>query len=54
MQEFVRSIPRTYAHVRNDFSHLGIQEGVLESLSDEMSVVSAAAAVTVPYAQVRR
>ena len=54
MQEFLRSIPRNYVHVRNDFSELGIagQQAALESLSDEMSVVSATAAVTVPYAQV--
>ena len=36
---------------RNDFSHLGISQALSDNL-DDISVISATAAVTVPYAQV--
>lgn len=53
VQQFIQSLPRTVAHQRNDFSDLGIQAPVQQdNLSDDVSVISATAAVTVHNAQV--
>jgi hypothetical protein len=51
--QFIQSLPRSGARQRNDFSHLGIGQGVTADNLDNMSIISATAAVTVPYAQVR-
>lgn len=48
--EILRSLPHT-ARPRNDFSHLGIRHATTDNL-DNVSIISATAAVAVPYAQV--
>ncbi len=58
VQQFIQSIPRTQFIPRNDFSDLGIlppqqQQALSDSVADDVSVISATAAVTVPFAQVR-
>lgn len=50
VQQFIQSLPRSYLHQRNDFSHLGINANAANS--DDVSVISATAAVTVHNAQV--
>ena len=55
-QEALRSLPSSASHRRNDFTSLGIGAALAAgSASDELdaiSVVSATAAVSVPYEQV--
>jgi len=56
VQQFIQSLPRSDAHVRNNFSHLGInsaQQGAMAG-SDEVSVISATAAVHVSQNHVSR
>lgn len=61
VQEQVRQLPRSTIHMRNDFFDLGIMSGAAEvdadgladvedGQLDNMSVISATAAVTVPHA----
>jgi len=62
VQQFIRSLPRSDVHMRNDFTHLGIQGHAPQAAgagagslgSDEMSVISATAAVHVSQNHVSR
>lgn len=52
VQDHIRRLPPSHIR-RNDFSHLGIQSPQDQQLDDAISVISATASATIPYAQVR-
>ena len=56
VQQYIQTLPRSDVHMRNDFSHLGLpvpqQLDGQQALSDEVSVISATAAVHVSQQQV--
>ena len=52
VQEAIQSLPRSNIR-HNDFSHLGIPTMEQMDLDDAVSVISATASASIPYAQVR-
>jgi len=52
----LRELPRSDVHERNDFTHLGIETTQAADVADDISVISATAAVTLhnTYTQVQQ